>query len=659
MNDARRNWSLERSDDGLATLTIDVADGRVNVLSRAVLEEFETILAELESSPPRGLLVLSGKAGGFIAGADVHEFMAMQSSIEVVERHIRWVHGLFDRLESLACPTVAVIDGHCLGGGLELALACRYRIASDEPSTRIGLPEVRLGIHPGYGGAARLPAVVGHVQALELMLSGRALSARAAKRIGLVSHALPRRQLRRAAEAMVDSPPRSREPVWWQTLAGRPPYALIDLWRRHGDDKAAMLAGEAESVARLLGGQAAQNLIRCFFLQEGLKALGRGHDFEAHRVHVVGAGVMGGDIAAWCALRGLRVSLQDQTPERLAPALARARGLFEKKLREPRLVQAALDRLVPDVEGHGVEQADVVIEAIFENIEAKQALMRALEPRLKPGALLATNTSSIRLEILAEALERPGRLVGLHFFNPVARMQLVEIVRGRDSDEAAVSDGIRFTRRIDRLPLPVASSPGFLVNRVLMPYLLEAVRLESEGIQAEVIDQAALDFGMPMGPIELADTVGLDICLSVAEILSETMAVEVPDRLRSLVESGHLGRKSGRGFYVFRNGKAVKTRYGKGMYGPDDLQDRLVMSLLNEVVACFREGIVEDADRLDAGIVFATGFAPFRGGPMHHIETVGPARLKSTLERLSGSHGDRFRPDPGWDRLIGEARDAG
>jgi len=413
-----------------------------------------------------------------------------------------------------------------------------------------------------------------------------------------------------------------------------------------------MLAGEVESVAALLAGDTARNLIRCFFLQEGLKALGRDHGFEARRVHVVGAGVMGGDIAAWCALRGLRVTLQDQSPERLAPALARARRLFERKLRQPRLVQAALDRLVPDVDGDGAAQADVVIEAIFENVEAKQALMRRVEPRLKPGALLATNTSSIRLEVLAEALERPGRLIGLHFFNPVARMQLVEVVHGKDSDASSIADGIRFTRQIDRLPLPVTSSPGFLVNRVLMPYLLEAVRLESEGIQAEVIDQAALDFGMPMGPIELADTVGLDICLSVAEILAGTMAVEVPERLRSLVEAGRLGRKSGRGFYVFRDGKAVKAKYGKGMYGPDDLQDRLVMSLLNEVVACLREGIVEDADRLDAGIVFATGFAPFRGGPMHHIETVGAAALKATLERLSGSHGDRFRPDPGWDDLI-------
>lgn len=683
MNETFQHWRIDRGEDGIASLVIDVADSRVNVLSRAVLEELERCLDVIETERPRGLLISSGKQGGFVAGADVHEFIAMKASVEAIEAHIRWVHGIFDRLEALSCPTVAVIDGHCLGGGLELALACRYRVAAAEPETRIGLPEVRLGIHPGYGGAARLPELVGHIQALELMLTGRTLSARAAQRIGLIAHAVPRRQLARAARAVVESPPRSFEPVWWQRLAGhalvrplvarimrrqvgrraRPdhypaPYALIDLWQRHGDDRQAMLGGEVDSVAHLLCSDTAQNLIRCFFLQEGLKALGRGQRFEAGHVHVVGAGVMGGDIAAWCALRGLRVSIQDQSAERLAPALARARELFVKKLRQPRLVQAAYDRLIPDVAGDGVGQADVVIEAIFENVEAKQALMRDVEPRLKPGAFLATNTSSIPLEVLSEALERPERLIGLHFFNPVAKMQLVEIVQGRLSAAEVVDDGVCFARQIDRLPLPVRSSPGFLVNRVLMPYLIEAVRLEEEGIQAEVIDQAALDFGMPMGPIELADTVGLDICLSVAEILSETLSIEVPGRLRELVAAGHLGRKSGRGFYVFKKGRPLKAKYGKGMYAPPDLEDRLMLSMLNEVVRCHREGVVDGAERLDAGVVFATGFAPFRGGPMHYIKTTGPAEFKARLETLSGSHGDRFRPDPGWQILIDEERHA-
>ncbi len=676
MNDSFQHWRQEVSEDGIVTLILDTAGGRVNVLSKAVLEEFDLCLRAVEEKLPPGLILTSGKPQGFIAGADVREFVLMKDSPAVVEAHIRFVHGLFNRLAALTCPTIAVIDGHCLGGGLELALACRYRIASDVPSTRLGLPEVRLGIHPGYGGVARLPAIVGHIQGLQMMLTGRAVSARAAKRMGLVSYALPQRQLLRAAVALIAKPPAAFVPAWWQRLAGqrfcrplvaylmrrevgqrvRPdhypaPYALIDLWRRYGDDRQAMLAGEAVSVTHLMTGEAAQNLIRCFFLQESLKGLARECPFTANHVHVVGAGIMGGDIAAWCALRGLRVTLQDQSPERVAPALARARKLFEKKLRTARRVQAAMDRLQADVKGQGVAQADVVIEAIFENIEAKQALLRDLEPRLKADALLASNTSSIPLEVLAEALAEPSRLIGLHFFNPVAKMLLLEVVCGQQSDPQAVNRGIAFAHQIDRLPLPVKSSPGFLVNRVLMPYLMEAVRLEGEGVQAEIIDQAALDFGMPMGPIELADTVGLDICLSVATILAGTMSIDIPERLTQLVAAGHLGRKSGKGFYVYQKGKASKSKVGKGMYAPVDLQDRLMLSMLNEVVACLREKVVEDADQLDAGVIFATGFAPFRGGPIHYLQTAGVSVLKSALGSLAGSYGDRFRPHSGCDHL--------
>jgi len=524
MTETGKFWRTERDADGVESWILDVPGTRANVLSKAVLIELQQLVASAEATPPKGVIIRSGKDTGFIAGADVNEFLVMNASVDIVHEHICWTQALFDRLERLPCKTVAAIDGFCLGGGLELSLACNYRVAVDEPHTRIGLPEVRLGIHPGYGGAARLPGRVGHLAAMDMMLSGRALSARAAKRIGLVDHAVPFRQLSRAAKALVTEAPRSRQPVWWQRLAGnsllRPfvgaalrrtvakrvrkdhypaPFALIDLWQRAAGNHARMLAGEADSVAHLLAGDTSKNLLRVFFLQEQLKAQGRGGSFKAGHVHVVGAGVMGGDIAAWCALRGLTVTLQDQSPERIAPAIGRARSLFLKKLKLPRLAQAALDRLIPDVKGVGASRADVVIEAIFENMEAKQALLKDIEPRLKEGALLATNTSSIPLEDLAAVLDAPQRLVGLHFFNPVAKMQLVEIVRSRFSGDEVVANAVRFTRQIDRLPLPVKSSPGFLVNRILMPYLIEAVRIEGEGVQAEAIDRAALEFGMPMG----------------------------------------------------------------------------------------------------------------------------------------------------------------
>ena len=670
-----RHWKIERDPDGVAWLTLDQAGSAVNTLAVDVIAEFDAQLMALERDLPRGLVIRSGKPGGFIAGADIKEFLRARTR-EAAAELIRGCHTVFDRLEALGCPTLALIEGYCLGGGLELALATRYRLALDDPRTRLGLPEVRLGIHPGFGGTVRAPRLIGHLSALDLMLSGRSLSAHAAWKLGLVDHALPERQLVRAARAMLLDPPPPHRPPWWQRLAGqrlaRPavarvlrrkvaqrapeqhypaPYALIDLWLKHADDPKRMQAEEAGSVAELVIGDTAQNLIRVFFLQERLKARGRAAVTPARRVHVIGAGAMGGDIAAWCALRGLQVTLQDQSAQRIAPAIRRAAELFRKELKQPRLVQAALDRLLPDIHASGVDRADVVIEAIFENAEAKQALYRELEPRLRPGALLATNTSSIPLEILGRALARPERLVGLHFFNPVAKMQLVEVVHTPDTDAGALAQAGAFVRQIDRLPLAVRSSAGFLVNRVLMPYLLEAVTAVGEGVRPELVDRAALEFGMPMGPIELADTVGLDICLSVATILAEHRGLQPPERLRRMVEAGQLGRKSGRGFYSYRGGELLRERLDRTVAVPPDLIDRLILSLLNEAVACRRAGIVEDDDALDAGIIFGTGFAPFRGGPMHYIRERGVSNLKERLENLARLYGERFAPDAGWTEL--------
>ena len=667
-----QHWRIEKNADGIVWLYIDKADSSANVLSRPVLDELDVILGDFQAQRPRGVIIASGKKNGFIAGADVNEFTTLSSSADGL-RLVRHAQNVLDRLESLPCPTIAVIHGFCLGGGLELALACRYRIADDDASTKIGLPEVRLGIHPGFGGTVRATRLVGALAAMDLMLSGKALNARAAKKIGLIDHAVPKRQLHYAATTMIKHPPTPFRLAGWRAWTNhklvrpvlatmfrrqvrkhaRPdhypaPYAIIDVWEKYGDDAEIMQKEEAASVAQLVMGDTAQSLIRVFKLQEHLKSLGKNGSFVPKHVHVIGGGVMGGDIAAWCAQRGLQVTLQDRKHETLARVMKRAHDLYKKTLKHPRLVQAAMDRLMPDKDGLGLGRADVIIEAIFEDIDAKQALYRDIEPKIRPDALLATNTSSIPLDILNKALARPERLVGLHFFNPVSKMQLVEIVKGEVTDPEVCKQAAAFARYIDRLPLPVASTPGFLVNRVLMPYLIEAVLLESEGVPAPVIDKAALDFGMPMGPIDLADTVGLDICLSVADILAKNFGSTVPERLQELVKAGRLGKKTGQGFYAYKGDERIAPQVEKNYSAPADLQDRLILRMLNEAVACLREGVVENADFLDAGIVFGTGFAPFRGGPMHYIQGQGVEHFKRRLKELEARYGARFAMDAGW-----------
>jgi 3-hydroxyacyl-CoA dehydrogenase/enoyl-CoA hydratase/3-hydroxybutyryl-CoA epimerase len=329
--------------------------------------------------------------------------------------------------------------------------------------------------------------------------------------------------------------------------------------------------------------------------------------------------------------------------------MQRANGLYKKRLKQRLPIQSALDRLIPDPKGNGIPRADIVIEAIFEDAEVKRNLFRAIEPRMKQEAILATNTSSIPLQELSNVLNTPGRLVGLHFFNPVSKMPLVEIVHGPQTDEDVQHQAAAFARSIDRLPLAVTSSPGFLVNRILMPYLMEAVYLVDEGIPLKVIDDTAVEFGMPMGPIELADTVGLDICLKVAENLSGHMAISVPGRLSQLVEKGRLGKKSGSGFYTFKNGKAIKPAIPKDYSPPTDIRDRLLLRLLNEAVACLHDGVVENSEFADAGIIFGTGFAPFRGGPFNYINDRGYQQILKILERLEQRYGDRFKKSPGWE----------
>jgi len=632
-----QHWSITRETDGLATLTFDRADAGTNTLSAAALAGLNDALDVLDREPPKGLIVRSGKANGFIAGADVDEFGEISSetgALALVKRG--W--DTFERLAAVRYPTLALIRGYCLGGGLELALACRYRVAVDEAATRLGLPEVMLGIVPGWGGIKRLPRLVGGPAALDLLLTGKSVDARKAKALGIVDEAVPARIMENTARGMLRAlpPPRSLgvalsltlNPIARRAIASQAkkqvakrarrehypaPYAILELFAKYDGNALAVPPADPASVASLIRTPTAENLIRVFRLQERLKGFGKEGGAKVAHVHVVGAGTMGGDIAAWCALRGLTVTLQDQNAERLGPAMQRAGKLFSQRLKDPRRRRDAFDRLIPDVAGDGVARADVIIEAIFENVEAKRGLFAAVEKKAKPAALIATNTSSIPLEQIATALADPSRLIGLHFFNPVAKMMLVEIVVGAGTDHDLVAPAAAFVRQIDKLPLPVKSAPGFLVNRVLAPYLMAAMKAVDDGVAPETVDEAALAFGMPMGPIELADTVGLDICVAVGKLLGARG--EPPRRLVELVGAGDLGRKTGRGFYTWAGGKAAKQAPGKV---PQGLADRMVQPLVAEARAALAEGIVEDADLVDAGAIFGTGFAPFRGGPLHY-----------------------------------------
>jgi 3-hydroxyacyl-CoA dehydrogenase/enoyl-CoA hydratase/3-hydroxybutyryl-CoA epimerase len=667
-----RHWKLARDDTGVAWLVLDRAGASANTLSEEVLAELDKVLSELEHDLPKGVVLRSAKPAGFIAGADIGEFGGMTDAA-MAETRLTQANAVVDRLDRLAVPTVAVIHGYCLGGGLEIALACDFRIAVED--ARLGFPEVMLGLHPGLGGTVRLPHLINPLEAMTLMLTGRTLRASRAKAVRLVDALVPERHVKAAAATAIAGQLKvSRDGVLTRLIntdlgrrlaakrmraqtAGKAPvehypapHALIDLWESHGGDRQSMQKAEIASFARLLVGDTSRNLVRVFFLREKLKSMARG-DFPGRHVHVIGAGAMGGDIAAWCAWHGFTVTLADTSAEPVGKALARAAELFGKIRHKRTQARDALDRLIPDLEGKGVRSAELVIEAVPETLELKRAVYAATEPKMRPHAILATNTSSIPLEQLRTGLARPTQLIGLHFFNPVSRMELVELVSHDQASADALARARAFLGRIDRLPAPVKSAPGFLVNRALTPYMLEALLMLDEGFKRETIDAAAEQFGMPMGPIELADTVGLDICLHVAETLKAALDRPGPDPsgvLRNKVQMRDLGRKTGKGFYVWKSGKPVK---GRDAPKPShEMIDRLILPMLDVCVACLREGVVADEDTVDGAMVFATGFAPFRGGPMHYAKSRGVANIRRELERLSQRYGDRFRPDPGWER---------
>jgi 3-hydroxyacyl-CoA dehydrogenase/enoyl-CoA hydratase/3-hydroxybutyryl-CoA epimerase len=669
-----RHWKTELRPDGVLVLSFDREGESVNTFGQEVLIELGGVLERIALEPPKALVLRSAKEKGFIAGADIREFQEFDRKGTIGDS-IRRGQQIFQRIAELPFPTVAAIHGFCMGGGTEISLACRYRIASNDPSTKIGLPEVMLGIFPGWGGSARLPQLVGAPAAMDMMLTGRSLSASAARAIGLVDKVVDAVGLIEAAATLalkgIERPFKQRFLGWatntWparQLIAPKmvkmtarkarkehypAPYALIETWRRSaGAGTKARLDAERRAVVKLAATPTARNLTRVFFLQERLKGLG-GKDHGIQHVHVVGAGVMGGDIAAWAAYKGFNVTLQDREQRFIDTAMSRAQELFAKRVKDESKRPDVAARLVSDLDGDGVAKADLLIEAIIEKPEAKRDLYTSVEPRMKADALLTTNTSSIPLTELREHIARPAQFAGLHYFNPVAMMPLVEIIRHDGMDPATEKRLAAFCKAIDKLPVPVAGTPGFLVNRLLFPYMLEAATAYAEGIPGPIIDRAATKFGMPMGPIELIDTVGLDVAAGVGAELAPFLGLPIPAALAAPPEAGKRGKKDGQGLYKWQNGKAQKPEIPADYKAPDDLEDRLILPFLNEAVAALHEGVVADAELLDAGVIFGTGFAPFRGGPIQYIRDTGADTLLAKLAALQAKYGERFAARPGWD----------
>ncbi|PVA05522.1 3-hydroxyacyl-CoA dehydrogenase NAD-binding domain-containing protein [Thalassorhabdomicrobium marinisediminis] len=665
-------WRSARDADNVLWLVLDVDGSSMNTISEEVIRALDSALQDAEADLPKAVVIRSGKVAGFAAGADITGFEKMSST--GATEMLQEAHRVLDRLEALDCPTICVVHGAALGAGFEIALACDYRIAT--PGASFGLPEVQLGLHPGLGGTFRLPALIGPTEAMTLMLTGKTAHTKRAKSLGIADLVVEERHIAAAIASVIDGevkpaasgftarafgfdPARSlaARKIRSETEKKAPakhypaPHALIDLWEEYGDDRDRLQKAETDSFALLLRSEASRNLRRAFFLRQGLKDAGRGEDGITH-VHVIGAGSMGTEIAAMAAIRGKQVSLGDLSEEALGQAVKRTAEICKDKHLDSLETRDALDRLMPDPNGYGLAQADLVIEAASEDAEVKAKIFKGLKGKLKKDAIVATNTSSLSVDDLAANAPAKSRFAGLHFFNPVSKIDLVEVVRGTATSDKTVQRLAAFCGAIGKLPARVADSPGFVVNRMLVPYMLEAMVLMDEGVSKEVIDTAALRFGMPMGPVTLADQVGLDIGLHVAESLSDSLETKMPpisDDLKRRVEAGDLGKKTGKGFYDWSKGTPHPDADLED--APDDLRDRLILPMLNAGAEGLRRNVAKSADQIDAAMIFGTGWAPFRGGPMCYAQTRGIDDVVRRLRELEAAHGPRFAPDDGWSRF--------
>ena len=697
---ATSTFRVERMSAGIAHLVMDDTARKLNVLDEAAIESLEAALAELERvlGELKGVILRSGKQGSYIAGADVTQIGAL-TDVSAIHSLVRRGQSAFQRLATLGVPTVAAIDGVCLGGGLEISLACDSRVASDEKSTQIGLPEVMLGIFPGFGGTTRLPRLVGYRNALDLILSSRSLDAKRAEKMGVIAKAVPAAWLIEAAvkrlAEIARRPARARADAYRAkaaldvALEGNPagraflfaqakksvlqrtgghypaPLAAIECLRRCvGMPLEVALAVEAELVVPIVASPVCKNLVRLFFLSEAAKRaeVVPGSALTprpVQRMALAGAGVMGGGIAELASRFGIEVRLRDVRPESLQTGLATVRRVLDERGRKKRTPAREKDgqmaRIMPTLDLTGVARVDLALEAVVEDLDVKRRVFAELEVRIPPDALLASNTSSLSIDALADGLQHPERFVGFHFFNPVHKMPLVEVIRGARTGDQALIDAVALARRLGKTPVVVKDSPGFLVNRVLMPYLREAMHLLEEGFAVADIDAAMRRFGMPMGPFEVVDEVGLDVAQKVAGVLSRAFPERMAPAplLEKLVAAGRLGKKNGLGFYRHQGRKrhvedGVRAILGLGApRKPQTLEllsERMSLAIVNETARCLQEGLVTDAGQADLGLIFGAGFPPFRGGPLRHADTVGLARIVARLGALKAERGARFEP---------------
>ena len=630
------HWLANVDEDGIAWLYLQTVGKSVNVLNNAVMTELECLLDRLENNKDlRGVALLSGKKGGFVYGADIHEFETLKTASEVAN-HMLYVHGLFNRIEALPVPSCVGVDGIAVGGGLEIALTFDRLFITSSSKTKLGFPEVNLGIMPGYGGSGRAYGRIGTKAVLDMMVSGRPIGSIDAIKTGLADELVDKpddleksmrewiigcngekpifTELETAADATAIAAAKDKYLKRLRSDHTPAPAAIIEHVENFGHDKSAMSASEIDVFPNLMVSSASKNLRRVFYLTDAVRKSARGES-GIKRMHVVGAGVMGGDIAAIGAMAGLDVTLTDMNEAAIVGAIARAKKLFERRLKSDEKVALALARLRTDLDGNGATDADLIIEAVAEKLEVKQAVFKNLEAVSKASAILATNTSAIPLEDIATALNGPERLIGLHFFNPVPVLPLVEVIWSKYSDPEIVSRGMQFAGQIGKMPVRCKSAPGFLVNRALLPYIFKAIEAVAGGEKADHIDEALVDFGMPMGPIELADQIGLDVCLDVGIVLGMPPATKV--LLDEKCRTGTIGRKSGSGFYEWDGNRAIRAHQSKDPRVMAAIAKNMLAPMIEECRKAVDENVVDTADSADAGMIFGIGFPGFRGGPLN------------------------------------------